>query len=142
MRNANRCFGLLLWLAALCGCGAANAATAAISAGGLHTIGLKTDGTVLSWGSDANGQLGIGRLTQSSNPILSSGISGVTAISAGEWHTVALKADGGVWAWGRNDFSQLGDGTTASRSTARVKVVVAWFMQPTVAYRYPPNASL
>jgi len=105
MRNANRLFVFLLGMAWLWGCGAANAATPAISAGGQHTIGLKSDGTVLSWGSDQLGQLGLGRLTQSSNPILSSGISGLTAISAGYKHTVALKGDGSVWAWGDEEGS-------------------------------------
>ena len=96
---------------------AASAATPAISAGASHSIGLKIDGTVRTWGDDSYGQLGSGRPLQSPVPILSLGISDARAISAGLSHTVALKGDGSVWAWGGNDNGQLGDGTTTQRST-------------------------
>jgi len=86
-----------IWVGCLLSTGV-YAATPAISAGGSHTIGLTSNGTVRTWGNDSYGQLGIGRLLQSSNPISSSGISGFKAISAGGNHTVALKADGSVWA--------------------------------------------
>jgi alpha-tubulin suppressor-like RCC1 family protein len=105
-----------IWVVCLLSTGV-HSATPAISAGGSHSIGLKIDGTVRTWGEDRHGQLGIGRLLQSANPITSSGISGVKAISAGEGHTVALKLDGSVWAWGYNDYGELGDGSTAGRST-------------------------
>jgi alpha-tubulin suppressor-like RCC1 family protein len=97
--------------------GVSHAATPAISAGDLHTVGLKADGTVRTWGDDCCDQLGIGRLLQSSTPISSSGISGAKGISAGWYHTVALKDDGSVWAWGANNDGQLGDGTKINRST-------------------------
>ena len=92
------------------------AATPAISAGRVHTVGLKSDGTVLSWGEDSDGQLGIGRAFQSTTPISPPGFAGATAISAGSYHSVALKGDGSVWAWGDNSYGQLGDGTTSDRS--------------------------
>ena len=83
----------------------------AISAGGSHTVALRYDGTVWTWGSNGSGQLGNGTKTGRSTPGIVGGLSGVEAISAGSGHTVALKSDGTVWTWGSNNYGQLGDGT-------------------------------
>jgi alpha-tubulin suppressor-like RCC1 family protein len=82
-----------------------------------HTVYLKSDGTVLAWGINANGQLGDGSTTQRNSPVQVSGLGSVTAIAAGFDHTVALKNDGTVWAWGSNILGQLGDGTTTNSVT-------------------------
>jgi alpha-tubulin suppressor-like RCC1 family protein len=92
----------------------------ATSAGGAHSLTLNSDGTVLAWGSNANGQLGDGTTTPQLLPVGVSGLghgSGVVAIAAGGGHSLALKADGSVLAWGGNFFGQLGDGTTTQRLT-------------------------
>ncbi|MFP2906090.1 MopE-related protein [Pyxidicoccus sp. 3LFB2] len=91
---------------------------AAISAGGYHTVALKTDGTVWTWGRNLHGQLGSGTSGVSSVPVQVVGLTNVAAIAAGWWHTVALRRDGTVWAWGYNLYNQLGIGrTTYDRST-------------------------
>jgi alpha-tubulin suppressor-like RCC1 family protein len=92
-----------------------------ISAGRLHTVYLKSDGTVWAGGRNSDGQLGDGTLTERRNPVQvkyadGTVLSGVVDISAGGGHTVYLKSDGAVWAAGRNGVGQLGDGTTTSRS--------------------------
>jgi alpha-tubulin suppressor-like RCC1 family protein len=89
----------------------------AIDGGGLHTVALKSDGTVWAWGNNWYGQLGDGSTTDKHTPIQVSGLSGAVAIAAGAAHTVAVKSDGTVWAWGSNDQGQLGDGTTTERHT-------------------------
>jgi hypothetical protein len=53
------------------------------------SLALKSDGTVIGWGANFDGQLNI-----------PAGLSGVTAISAGQFHSLALKSDGTVVAWG------------------------------------------
>src|SRR5581483_2640149 len=88
----------------------------AIAAGSSHTLAVKADGTVWSWGSNANYRLGdtsSGRYA----PAQVSGLSGITAVAAGETHSLALKNDGTVWTWGGNTSGQLGDGTTTDRAT-------------------------
>jgi alpha-tubulin suppressor-like RCC1 family protein len=87
-----------------------------IAAAGYHTVTLKNDGTVWSWGYNYYGQLGDGTHTDRAVPVQVSGLTDVTAIAAGDCHTVALKNDGTVWAWGSNGNGQLGDGTTDDRN--------------------------
>ena len=89
----------------------------AIAGGNVHTVALKSDGTVWALGANWNGQLGDGTYTNSTTPLQVSSLSGVTAIAGGQQHTVALKSDGTVWAWGNNSYGQLGDGTTTSSAT-------------------------
>lgn len=95
----------------------------AISAGWVHSLFLKNDGTVWACGNNANGQLGDGttvdkRLT----PVKSGSLSGIIEISAGGiyqsyGHSLFLKNDGTVWACGYNNYGQLGDGTNVNKYT-------------------------
>jgi alpha-tubulin suppressor-like RCC1 family protein len=82
-----------------------------------HTVALKNDGTVWTWGRNFAGQLGDGTITDRSSPDKVSGLSGIIAVAAGNLHSVALKSDGTVWTWGRNSLGQLGDGTTDDQRT-------------------------
>ncbi|MGO9138738.1 MAG: carboxypeptidase-like regulatory domain-containing protein [Syntrophales bacterium] len=80
-----------------------------------HTVYLKSDGTVWTWGYNSNGQLGNGNTNNSDHyvQVINTDLSpftGVTAVAAGYDHTVALKNDGTVWAWGSNSNGQLGNG--------------------------------
>ena len=84
--------------------------------GGNHTVALKDDGTVWTWGNNTYGQLGNGGYTRKTvNQV--SGLTGVIAIAAGNSHTLALKSDGTVWAWGDNGSGQLGNGSNRQRQT-------------------------
>jgi len=90
----------------------------AISAGGVFTLALKTDGTVWAWGDNEHGEFGGGSIDESSKmksldlknePAEVSMLQDVVEISAGNTHAIAVTSDGGVWAWGGNDEGQLGD---------------------------------
>lgn len=87
----------------------------AISGGNTHSIALKSDGTVWTWGSNIYGELGIGSNTNKYVPTQVPSLTSVKAVSAGMFYSLALKTDGTVWAWGNNSYGQLGDGTTTNR---------------------------
>lgn len=94
-----------------------------IAGGAAHTIALKSDGTVWTWGSNSSGQLGNGGTTsrkladqvKTSNSVF---LTGVAAISAGDNFSVAVKTDGTVWAWGDNSSGQIGIGSTQTQKYA------------------------
>ena len=90
----------------------------AVSAGGAHSLALKSDGTVWAWGSNTSGQLGDGSTTDRLAPVQVGGLSGVTAIAAGTDFSMALKNDGTVWTWGNGTSGQLGNGALASSASA------------------------
>jgi alpha-tubulin suppressor-like RCC1 family protein len=93
-----------------------------ISAGGLHTLALLANGTVMAWGNNGFGQLGDGSQTTREVPVAVTGLSGVRAIAAGGTHSLALMPNATVMAWGNNESGQLGTGnTTESEVPVAVK---------------------
>ncbi len=78
--------------------------------GGSHTVALRSEGTLWSWGSNDHGQLGTGNNTDQNTPVMSGNDSNWVAVSAGEGHTAALKSNGTLWSWGDNGNGQLGIG--------------------------------
>jgi len=113
-----------------------NAPWRAVAAGGAHTVARKADGTLVSWGSNLQGQLGDGTNISRLSPVQvqvtaptsgSATISPWTMVAAGEEHTVALRADGSLWAWGYNFYGQLGDGTNINRNVpTRIGTGTGW----------------
>jgi alpha-tubulin suppressor-like RCC1 family protein len=111
----------------------------AISGGGEHSLALLSNGTVMAWGDNSNGQLGAGTTTGletcwqggfnypscSSTPVPVSGLSEVSAISAGGLHSLALLNDGTVMAWGYDGSGQLGNGKEGGEEQSDVPVAVS-----------------
>jgi alpha-tubulin suppressor-like RCC1 family protein len=75
-----------------------------------HSMILKADGTVWTFGVNDKGQLGDGTTESRDRPTLVPGLSDVVAISAGSGFSLALRRDGTLWAWGDNSQGQLGLG--------------------------------
>ena len=90
---------------------------AALTAGGGHTCGVKTDGTAWCWGHNHHGQLGDDTHTQRNAPVRVGMGSSWASLSAGGQHTCGVKTNGTGWCWGLNRRGQLGDDTHTSRST-------------------------
>lgn len=85
----------------------------AVAGAGIHTLWLKTDGTVWAVGANSNSQLGDGTQTDRANPVRVETAAGVAldevvAIAAGPSHSLALRADGTAWSWGNNTWGALG----------------------------------
>lgn len=72
-----------------------NADFVAVAAGGFHSLGLKSDGSVVAWGwnYDWHGRY----IGQCDVPAPNSGF---IAVAAGLVHSVGLKADGSIVVWG------------------------------------------
>jgi hypothetical protein len=81
----------------------------AIGTGSEHSLAVKSDGTVWTWGKYGG-----------STPVQVAGIADVVGVAGGHLHSLAVKTDGTVWAWGMNREGQLGDGSTTDHSTPMV----------------------
>lgn len=128
---------------------AAQSGVRAIAAGREHTVALKGDGSVVTWGSPGNdvpisAQSGVSAIAAGSFHTValkddgsvvtwgSTGTdvpipaqSGVSAIAAGYSHTVALRTDGSVVAWGNNDHGQIDVPIWAQSGVREVTAIAA-----------------
>src|SRR6185503_2320680 len=89
----------------------------AVAAGYNHTLALKSDGTLWTWGDNQYGQLGDGSTMDRKVPVQVTTLSNVVAMAAGQYHSLAVTACGQVYAWGRNTNGQLGTGNTNNASS-------------------------
>jgi alpha-tubulin suppressor-like RCC1 family protein len=80
----------------------------AVAAGGAHSLGLKFDGSLWAWGSNSNGQLGLGDTDRRNIPTQVGTDYDWVAVTAGMNHSLGLKSNGSLWAWGSNSNGQLG----------------------------------
>ena len=80
----------------------------AVSGGGGHTLSVKSDGSLFSWGLNDAAQLGNGSISNESIPTLVDSIDPVVQVSAGFYHSLVLTSDSSVWAFGDNSFGALG----------------------------------
>ena len=80
-----------------------------IASGNNYSIGIKSNGTIWSWGYNNYGQLGNGSYTSYSYPIQIGNDTDWALLSCGSDHTSAIKTDGTLWAWGYNNYGQLGN---------------------------------
>lgn len=92
---------------------------------GSFCCALTSEGYVLTWGHNIDGELGTGETCPSvckkneADTVLggetgSKFLENVVAIATGQMHAYALLESGEVVAWGNNTYGQLGDGSTES----------------------------
>ncbi len=105
-----------------------------IAAGAYHTLLVKENGSLWSWGYNACGQLGDGTTIDNNTPVPLTSLTDTKTIAAGYCHSLAVKKDGTAWSWGDNTYGQLGDGTTVQQDTpvaitslADIKAVAAGY---------------
>jgi alpha-tubulin suppressor-like RCC1 family protein len=73
-----------------------------VAGGEFHSLALRSDGTVWSWGDNSEGELGDSTRPSGATPAQVPRLTGITQIAAGTGgrHSLALRSDGTVWAWG------------------------------------------
>ncbi|MDP1727070.1 MAG: T9SS type A sorting domain-containing protein [Bacteroidota bacterium] len=99
-----------------------------VKAGGTHSLGLKSDGTLWAWGFNLfYGQIGDGTTINRLSPVQIGTDNKWVSITAGGTQSLGLKSDGTLWAWGYNRHGTLGDGTAIDRhSPVRIGTDNKW----------------
>jgi hypothetical protein len=78
-----------------CDVPAPNAGFVAVAGGGYHSLGVKSDGTIVAWGYNGDGQCDVPAPN-----------ADFLAVSGGEWYSLGLRSDGSIVAWGANNYGQ------------------------------------
>jgi len=114
----------------------------ALSSGAWHNLALRSDGSIVAWGSDSAGQCDV-----------PGGSAGALAIAAGGYHSLAIQNDLSVLAWGANDSGQtnvpaglrnviaVSAGTWHSLALRRDGTVAAWGDNTYGQTNVPPGLS-
>lgn len=88
---------------------------AGVFAGHRHSAAILEDGSVYTWGRNTNGELGIGRRSESEGvPQMIQQLdpsNRFSNIALGDAHMLLVDQNGGMWAAGSNDWGQLGLGS-------------------------------
>jgi len=107
---------------------------ALIAGGGLHTIAVKSDGTVTvwAWGDNSTGQLGVNPSGTSSSltPVGVTGLTGVATVAAGSDHSVRCRVGRVGLDLGQNIAGQLGNGNTGSYEYTPSRLLFLLIVRP------------
>jgi hypothetical protein len=115
----------------------------AISAGTAHSIALRADGSLMTWGSNQYGQLGNGTTTTTvyySEPTLPNGKIAASIHAAGN-HTIVRATDGTLVGWGSNLNGVLA-GASSGNVTTPTKLASGYTFSQVDTYGYSTTASL
>lgn len=84
-----------------------------------NAMGIKADGTLWGWGSNASGELGLGDGTARTSPVqVGARTDWVKVAPGGNGFTHMLASDGTLWGTGYNyTWRMLGDGTNTNRNS-------------------------
>jgi len=91
----------------------------ALSVGEYHHCVILNDDSLVCWGENSVGQVGVGDTTKRASPTPVTLGSGRTAkaVALGQSHTCAILSDDSLSCWGTNYGGQLGVGDTTSRNS-------------------------
>ena len=98
-----------------------------VSVGQLHTLAIRTAGSLWAWGYNGSGQLGLSDITNRSSPVQIGTDTNWSSVSAGYRHTLARKTDGSLWSWGRRSVGQGGVNIIAATSSPiQIQTATNW----------------
>jgi hypothetical protein len=89
-----------------------------------HTCAILNDKTLRCWGSNADGELGLGNTTAHAGPQLLT-LANVAKVAVRGAHTCAVLTSGDLYCWGRNTAGQIGNGSTTSPVTTPTLITSA-----------------
>ena len=79
-----------------------------VASGDAHSLAIKTDGTLWTWGRSNNGQTGLNATANRSSPTQVGSLSNWKQAAGGVLFSRAVKTDGTLWAWGEAGRGLLG----------------------------------
>ena len=85
--------------------------------GGRFTIAVKTDGTLWSWGENANRMLGLNNSISRSSPTQVGSGTDWSYVAVATETSAAIKTDGTLWIWGANNGGAIGLNSAIDRSS-------------------------
>lgn len=90
----------------------------------MHSLVLKSDGSVWGWGRNFYGQLGDGSTTDRKAPVRVTALSGdtIASLATGAGFSLALTDKGTVLGWGANWAGELGRGDHTNQELAAAPV--------------------
>jgi alpha-tubulin suppressor-like RCC1 family protein len=95
----------------------------AIAAGSGQAFAIRSDGSLVAWGYNGDGEIGNNNAPTDADPTVV--LTGVEAVAGGWSHTLALKQNGTLWAWGSNSDGELGIGSSGGQENAPVQVNIS-----------------
>jgi alpha-tubulin suppressor-like RCC1 family protein len=81
-----------------------------IACGDDHTAVLAEDGSLYTWGSNEDGQLGHDACEDCEYPVRVEGVERLGSLICGHKHTAALTDYGTLYTWGNGEYGRLGHG--------------------------------
>lgn len=90
-------------------------AASTLSVGEGFACALDGTGAAYCWGSNSNGQLGIGAAGDRSTPTPVAGSLSFASISAGVTHACGVTKAGKAWCWGEGASNRLGNGAVVDQ---------------------------
>jgi len=90
---------------------------ARVTIGRAHTLAVRDDGSLWSWGYNAGGQLGTGNTTNRSSPVQIGTANDWYNVTSTDYNSIALKTDGTLWGWGQGVSGNHGLGEQIARSS-------------------------
>lgn len=98
-----------------------------VTSGELHTLAIRSDGSLWAWGRNANGQLGDGTNIDRATPVQIGTSKDWVSVSAGKAHTLAVNKTGLLYGWGMNFNGQLGDNSKVDkRVPTKIGTLTGW----------------